>query len=63
VSKTKPAKLAVTIQEAAESCGVSVDVIRRAIRSGDLPASYPTSRPVVMVSDLSAWLESARRSA
>lgn len=52
-------KLAYTIAEAAEAVGVSTDVIRRAIRRGDLVASYITSRPVIAVSELEAWIAAA----
>lgn len=54
--------LAYNIQDAAEACGVSTEVIRRAIRSNDLPAAYPTSRPVILADDLKAWLEAAPKS-
>jgi hypothetical protein len=51
--------IAVTIDDAAEITGVCASVIRRAIRSGKLVASYPTSRPVILVDQLRAWLEAA----
>lgn len=51
--------LAYNVQDAAAACGVSPDVIRRAIRSNDLPVKYVTSRPLVLASDLKAWLEAA----
>lgn len=50
--------IAYTIPGAAEASGVSPDVIRRAIRAGNLTARYPTSRPVVLADDLRAWLAS-----
>jgi excisionase family DNA binding protein len=60
-------KLAYTITEAAEACGVSHDVIRRAIAKGSIVARYPTARPVIPVDELRDWIESApterRRSA
>ena len=52
-------RLAVTFAEAAEMCAVSIDTIRRAVRTGDLPATYPTARPVVLVDDLRTWLDAA----
>lgn len=52
------AKLAYTLDEAAEACGVSKDVIKRAIARGDLVPVYPTSRPVLLAADLLAWLQS-----
>ena len=52
-------KLAYTVDEAAAACGVSADIIRRAIRAKNLPVKYPTSRPVVLRADLEAWLLAA----
>ncbi len=51
-------RLAYRFEEAAEVCGVSVDVIRRAVRSKDIPVRYPTARPVILRDDLLAWLNS-----
>ena len=48
--------VAYTIKDAATAAGVSQDVIRRAIRSGDLVANYPTSRPVILRTELEAWI-------
>lgn len=50
-------KLAYTIAEAAEACGVSEPIIRRAIRKGDLVPRYPTSRPVIPADELADWLK------
>lgn len=52
-------KIAYTFDEAAAACGVSVDVIRRAVRAKEVPVHYPTSRPVILREDLEAWLQSA----
>lgn len=51
-------KLAYTVREAAEACGVSEQTIRRATRCGDLPVTYPTARPVILADDLESWLRS-----
>jgi hypothetical protein len=51
--------LAVTIPDAATLSGVSPRTIRRAIHSGRLVASYPTSRPIILVEELRRWLEAA----
>lgn len=51
-------KLAYNIEEAAEATGYSVDTIRRAIRNHELVARYANSKPVVLVSELTEWLES-----
>ncbi len=53
------APLAYSVADAAAMCGVSVDVIRRAVRANDLPVKYPTSRPVILRADLEAWLAAA----
>lgn len=48
---------------AAAATGVSVDVIRRAMRSGDLPTRYPkidgrqVAKPLIPAKDLLAWVE------
>lgn len=48
--------IAYNVVDAARACGVSDVVLRRAIRSGELIARYPTSRPVILRTDLEAWL-------
>jgi len=47
------------VQGAAAATGMSVDVIRRAIRTGDLTAHYPTSKPLILADDLRAWVTAA----
>lgn len=50
---------------AADEIGVSVDVIRRAVKAGDLPSIYPKvngraiSKPLIRAADLDAWLDAA----
>jgi hypothetical protein len=51
-------KLAYTLDEAAAACGVSRDVIDRAIGQGKLLRSWPTSRPVLTVNELREWVQS-----
>ena len=51
-------KLALTIPNAAGACDVSTQVIRRAIDKLDLVAVYPSTRPVILVEDLTEWLKS-----
>lgn len=51
-------KLAYPIPEAAEAAGVSEKVLRQAINKGDLQRRYPSSRPVILTTDLQEWLES-----
>jgi hypothetical protein len=53
------ARIAYSIPEAAEATGVSESSIRRAIASGDLIASYPTSKPVIAYDVLVAWIANA----
>lgn len=59
-------KIAYTIYEAAQACGVSDTTVRRAIGCGDLIAYYPTARAVILKEELQAWIRaspSERRSA
>lgn len=49
-------RISYTVAEAAEAVGMSVDVVRRAYRSGALEVHYPTSRPVILRADLEAWI-------
>lgn len=51
-------RLSYNVADAAAATGVSPDVIRRAVRNGDIPVHYPTSRPVILRADLEAWLAS-----
>lgn len=51
-------KSAYTQKEAAAEVGVSVDVVRDAIRTHDLPVRFPTTRPVIRHEDLIAWRDS-----
>ena len=51
-------KLAFSFQEAAEATGYSIDVIRRAVRNSELVARYANTKPVIMATELTAWLES-----
>lgn len=51
-------KLAYTFEEAGDAIGVSSATIRRLVRDSYLIAKYPTSRPVIQVDDLVAFLES-----
>lgn len=52
------AKLALNFEEAAEATGYGIDTIRRAVRKNDLIARYANSKPVILVTELTAWLES-----
>lgn len=57
------AKIAYNLKEAAEATGYSIDVIRRAVRSGDLATVTPKiegrdlARPVVTEAELRRWVE------
>lgn len=50
-------RLALTLNESAEACGVSKWAIEEAIRRGELVPRYPNSKPVIRVVDLDEWLE------
>lgn len=50
-------KIALTFEEAAEASGYSVDTIRRAVRNNDLIARHANTKPVILVSELTDWLE------
>ena len=50
--------VAYNVKDAASVAGVSQDVIRAAIKRGDLIAHYPTSRPVILRAELEEWLKS-----
>lgn len=52
-------KVAYTVDEAADTVGVSAMTIRRALSSGALEAHYPTKRPLILRDDLIAWIQSA----
>jgi hypothetical protein len=52
-------QIAATIPQAAELVGLSPDSIRRAIRAGEIVPRYPTSKPVILLADLRAWVESS----
>lgn len=58
-------KLAYSAQEAADATGLSVDVIRRAVRAGDLATVSPTvggkklGKWVVTADELQRWIGAA----
>ena len=47
------------IADAADATGYSTDVIRRAIKAGELVAHFPTSKGVITAEDLHAWINQA----
>jgi hypothetical protein len=51
-------KHAFTIPEAAAVASVGESTLRAAIKRGDLPQRYPSTRPVILASDLDNWLQS-----
>lgn len=55
---TKAEQAAFSYADAALYAGMSKDEIRRAMRRGDLPCYYPTSRPMFKRSDLDNWIAS-----
>lgn len=50
-------KVAYSIEEAAEATGYSTDTIRRALRNSDMTARYANSKPVILATELTEWLE------
>lgn len=63
---TDTVPVALNYEDAARDSGYSTDVIRRAVRAGDLPAHYPEvdgrqlSKPVILRDDLHAWIARGR---
>lgn len=49
-----------SVEQVAQQCGVSQDVVRRAIRRGDLPATKVFNRVRVDEDDLAAYIEQGR---
>lgn len=56
--KKDDAKKAFTIPEAAIVASVGETTLKAATDRGDLPKRYPSSRPIILASDLDKWLES-----
>ena len=52
-------RIAVTRDQAADLVGVSVRTLVRAIRAGRLVEHYPSAKPVILVDELRAWIESS----
>lgn len=56
------ATVAYNVKDAAEATGLSVDVIKRAIKSGDLRATRPTvdgrqiTKDVIPAAELARWV-------
>jgi hypothetical protein len=50
--------LAYSIDDAAAAVGYSSDTIRRQIDKGNLSVRYANRKPVILRSELEAWLES-----
>lgn len=46
------------VHDAAAYVGLSVDVVRRAMNAGNLPAFFPTSKPMFKRDDLDRWIDS-----
>lgn len=59
MSETVMNPVAAPVGEAAKLAGVSRDTIERAVRSGELPIHYPTTRGLILIEDLRAWVASA----
>ena len=57
----KEQKIALSIQEAAEACGLSKWTLYKYTERGDLPVSKIGSRVLILVEDLKNWLEKNKR--
>lgn len=57
--------LAYSKADAAAACGVSIDIISRAIRAGDLATVSPTvkgepiAKPLILAAELERWIRGA----
>lgn len=59
---TPPPPRLLTIHEAAEAIGAKYWQVQRAVRRGDIPSYTPfTSRPLVKLSEVLAYIDSCRR--
>jgi hypothetical protein len=52
-------RIAVSRVRAMELVDVSRDTLLKALRTGDLVEHYVTSKPLILVDDLRAWVTSA----
>jgi hypothetical protein len=52
-------RIAVTRDQAAELVGLSSRTLVRAIRAGELVEHYVSSKPVILIDDLRAWIAAA----
>lgn len=59
-ASAQPVKLAYSPKQAAESLGVSVFTIRRAVKAGTLASAKIGSRIVILADSLAAFLEAGR---
>lgn len=50
------ARLAYTVPQAADQLGISVDTVRKAIRTGELKAKLVGRKQIIRAADLGAWL-------
>lgn len=55
---TAGSKKGYTIPEAAAVASIGESTLKAAIDRGDLPRRYPSTRPIILASDLDKWLES-----
>jgi hypothetical protein len=51
-------RLAYSIDDAATAVGYSADTIRREVDKGNLSVRYANRKPIILRSELEAWLES-----
>jgi len=58
IPKAASAPLAYSLPDAAVACGVSLSTLNRAIANGEVTRRYPNRKPVILATELEAWLES-----
>lgn len=55
---SRPQPLAYTLAGAAEATGYSLSIIKQAVEKGNLTRRYANRKPVILATELQAWLES-----
>lgn len=55
---SRPQPLAYTLAGAAEATGYSLSIIKQVVDKGDLTRRYANRKPIILATELSAWLES-----
>jgi hypothetical protein len=56
--RSRPQPLAYTLAGAAEATGYSLSIIKQVIDKGDLTRRYANRKPIILATELQAWLDS-----